>query len=101
MEINGHNGIFVGGASGMALATAEKFKAGGGNVAILDLPTSDGAAVAERGSLPRTLLQRVHTGASLCAAGKVRKRQRVRCDLVKCIDWTGVTALLVRTGIAL
>ena len=46
MEINGHNGIFVGGASGMALATAEKFKAGGGNVAILDLPTSDGAAVA-------------------------------------------------------
>ena len=48
MEIKGHNGIFVGGASGMALATAEKFRAGGGNVAILDLPTSDGAAVAER-----------------------------------------------------
>ena len=42
MEINGHNGIFVGGASGMALATAEKFTAGGGNVAILDLPSSDG-----------------------------------------------------------
>jgi NAD(P)-dependent dehydrogenase (short-subunit alcohol dehydrogenase family) len=48
MEIKGHNGIFVGGASGMALATAEKFRAGGGNVAILDLPTSEGAAVAER-----------------------------------------------------
>ncbi|MGA1107663.1 MAG: SDR family NAD(P)-dependent oxidoreductase, partial [Pseudomonadales bacterium] len=48
MEIKGHNGIFVGGASGMALATAEKFKAGGGNVAILDLPSSNGAAVAER-----------------------------------------------------
>ena len=48
MEINGNSGIFIGGASGMALATAEKFKAGGGNVAILDLPSSDGAAVAER-----------------------------------------------------
>ena len=35
MEINGHNGIFVGGASGMALATAEKFNAGGGNVCLL------------------------------------------------------------------
>jgi NAD(P)-dependent dehydrogenase (short-subunit alcohol dehydrogenase family) len=48
MEITDHNGIFVGGASGMALATAELFRDRGGNVAILDLPTSDGAAVAER-----------------------------------------------------
>ena len=48
MNIKDHNGIFVGGASGMALATAEKFKERGGNVAILDLPSSDGAAVAER-----------------------------------------------------
>jgi NAD(P)-dependent dehydrogenase (short-subunit alcohol dehydrogenase family) len=48
MEIKGHNAIFVGGASGMALATAELFHEHGGNVAILDLPTSDGEAVAER-----------------------------------------------------
>ncbi|MFN3237310.1 MAG: SDR family NAD(P)-dependent oxidoreductase [Pseudomonadales bacterium] len=47
MEIKNHNGIFVGGASGMARATAEKFAAGGGNVAILDLASSDGAAVAK------------------------------------------------------
>lgn len=47
MEIQNHNGIFVGGASGMARATAEKFKERGGNVAILDLASSDGAAVAE------------------------------------------------------
>lgn len=46
MKIQGHNGIFVGGASGMARATAQLFKEKGGNVAILDLPTSDGAAVA-------------------------------------------------------
>ncbi|MDA1074200.1 MAG: SDR family oxidoreductase [Proteobacteria bacterium] len=48
MEIKKHNGIFVGGASGMALATAELFREKGGNVAILDLPKSAGAAVAER-----------------------------------------------------
>ena len=48
MQIKDHNGIFVGGASGMALATAQRFRDGGGNVAILDLPTSDGAAIAER-----------------------------------------------------
>ena len=48
MEVKGHNAIFVGGASGMALATAELFHEKGGKLAILDLPTSDGAAVAER-----------------------------------------------------
>jgi len=48
MEIKGHNAIFVGGASGMALATAELFHERGGKVAILDLPTSDGEAVADR-----------------------------------------------------
>jgi NAD(P)-dependent dehydrogenase (short-subunit alcohol dehydrogenase family) len=48
MEINGSKAIMVGGASGMCLATAERFVKGGGKVAILDLETSDGAAVAER-----------------------------------------------------
>jgi len=48
MQVKGHNAIIVGGASGMALATAEMFVEKGGKVAILDLPTSDGAAVAAR-----------------------------------------------------
>ncbi len=48
MEINDHNGIFVGGASGMALATAEMFHDRGGKVAILDLPSSNGEEVAAR-----------------------------------------------------
>lgn len=48
MEIKNHNGLFVGGASGMALATAELFQEKGGNVAILDLPTSNGETVAKR-----------------------------------------------------
>ena len=47
MKIDGSRGIFVGGASGMCRATATRFRAGGGEVAILDLETSDGAAVAE------------------------------------------------------
>ncbi len=47
MEIKGHKAIIVGGASGMARATAEAFVEAGGSVAILDLPSSDGAAAAD------------------------------------------------------
>ena len=46
MQIKGLRGVVVGGASGMARATAEAIVAGGGSVAILDLPSSDGDAVA-------------------------------------------------------
>lgn len=46
MDIQHSKGIFVGGASGFCRATAEQFRAKGGDVAILDLPQSDGAAVA-------------------------------------------------------
>lgn len=48
MDISGHNAIVVGGASGMARATADMLVERGGSVAILDLPTSDGAAAAEQ-----------------------------------------------------
>ena len=48
MKITGHNAVFVGGASGMARATAELFRQGGGKVAIMDLPTSEGQAVADQ-----------------------------------------------------
>ena len=47
MEISGNKGLFVGGASGMCRATAMDFAAKGGQVAILDLESSDGAAVAK------------------------------------------------------
>ena len=46
MEINGLRAILVGGASGMARATAERIVAGGGSVAILDREQSAGAEVA-------------------------------------------------------
>jgi NAD(P)-dependent dehydrogenase (short-subunit alcohol dehydrogenase family) len=48
MEVKNHNLIAVGGASGMALATVELLVEKGANIAILDLPTSDGEAVAKR-----------------------------------------------------
>lgn len=47
MEINGLRTMVVGGASGMARATAERLAAGGAKVAILDRPGSEGGAVAE------------------------------------------------------
>jgi NAD(P)-dependent dehydrogenase (short-subunit alcohol dehydrogenase family) len=46
MEISGLRAMFVGGASGMARATAERVAAGGGKVAILDREGSAGAEVA-------------------------------------------------------
>jgi NAD(P)-dependent dehydrogenase (short-subunit alcohol dehydrogenase family) len=47
MEISGRKAVVVGGASGMARATAEMFAAKGGKVAILDRPQSAGAEVAK------------------------------------------------------
>ncbi len=47
MEIAGNVAVVVGGASGMARATAEDLVAKGGKVAILDLPGSAGDAVAK------------------------------------------------------
>jgi NAD(P)-dependent dehydrogenase (short-subunit alcohol dehydrogenase family) len=47
MEVKGKKAIIVGGASGMARATAELLKSKGADVAILDLPTSAGEEVAK------------------------------------------------------
>lgn len=46
MKIDGKRAVVVGGASGMARATAELLRTRGAAVAILDLPTSAGAEVA-------------------------------------------------------
>ncbi|HZP29236.1 MAG TPA: SDR family NAD(P)-dependent oxidoreductase, partial [Acidimicrobiia bacterium] len=47
MEISGKKAMVVGGASGMAKATAEDLVARGASVAIVDLPASAGAEVAK------------------------------------------------------
>jgi NAD(P)-dependent dehydrogenase (short-subunit alcohol dehydrogenase family) len=46
MEISGKKAMIVGGASGMARASAERLHQAGASIAILDLPTSKGAEVA-------------------------------------------------------
>ncbi len=47
MEIEGKKAVVVGGASGMAKASAELLKAKGADIAIVDLPSSAGAEVAK------------------------------------------------------
>ena len=47
MEITGKKAVIVGGASGMAKATAEMLRQKGADIAILDLPSSAGAEVAK------------------------------------------------------
>lgn len=47
MEIKGLSTAVTGGASGLGLATAQRIIDGGGRVTLIDLPTSDGATVAE------------------------------------------------------
>jgi NAD(P)-dependent dehydrogenase (short-subunit alcohol dehydrogenase family) len=47
VEISGKKAAIVGGASGMARASAEQLKAKGASIAILDLPSSAGAEVAK------------------------------------------------------
>jgi NAD(P)-dependent dehydrogenase (short-subunit alcohol dehydrogenase family) len=48
MELDNRVALITGGASGLGLATAEALLAGGASVVLVDLPTSDGEAVAER-----------------------------------------------------
>jgi NAD(P)-dependent dehydrogenase (short-subunit alcohol dehydrogenase family) len=47
VKVKGSAAVVVGGASGMGRATAERLAERGARVAVLDLPTSEGAAVAE------------------------------------------------------
>jgi len=48
METDGITAVVTGGASGLGLASAERLLAGGARVALLDLPASAGAEVADR-----------------------------------------------------
>ena len=48
MEIQGTAALVTGGASGLGLATVERLAAAGAQVTIVDLPTSQGKAIAEK-----------------------------------------------------
>jgi NAD(P)-dependent dehydrogenase (short-subunit alcohol dehydrogenase family) len=71
MEISGRAAVVVGGASGMARATAEMLVREGARVSILDLPTSRGAQVAKElggGFHPCDVTDFAGTEAALAAA---------------------------------
>ncbi len=72
MEIQGKKAVIIGGASGMAKASAELLKARGAEVAILDLPTSAGAEVAEElgavGFFPLDVMDEEETEAAINGA---------------------------------
>jgi NAD(P)-dependent dehydrogenase (short-subunit alcohol dehydrogenase family) len=71
VDINGKKAVIVGGASGMARASAEMLKERGAQIAILDLPTSAGDEVAKAMGAtfyPVDVTDEVDTKAALAAA---------------------------------
>ena len=74
MEIAGKKAIIVGGASGMAKASAELLKAKGAEIAILDLPTSAGEEVNKElggvGFFPTNVMDEEETEAAINGAAE-------------------------------
>ena len=74
MEIAGKKAIIVGGASGMAKASAELLKARGAEIAILDLPTSAGEEVNKElggvGFFPVNVMDEEETEAAINGAAE-------------------------------
>ncbi|ALE73107.1 MULTISPECIES: 3-hydroxyacyl-CoA dehydrogenase [unclassified Pseudonocardia] len=73
MDINGSVAVVTGGASGLGLATTEKLVEQGGKVVIIDLPSSQGEAVADKLGdavrfVPADVTDEAQVGAALDAA---------------------------------
>ena len=90
MKISETTAVVTGGGSGLGRATAERIVAGGGRVAILDLPTSNGAEVAE--GLGKQ---------ALFAAADVTSAEQVEAALAGTVERFGsITALVNCAGVA-
>ncbi len=75
MEITGNTALVTGGASGLGLATVRRLHEAGAPVVILDLPRSDGTAIArELGARPgwRCRPARVRGGRQFAGGRQVR-----------------------------
>jgi NAD(P)-dependent dehydrogenase (short-subunit alcohol dehydrogenase family) len=73
MDINGSVAVVTGGASGLGLATTEKLVEQGGKIVIIDLPSSQGEAVADKLGdavrfVPADVTDEAQVGAALDAA---------------------------------
>ena len=84
MKISGSTTVITGGASGLGRATAERLRAAGGNVVLLDLARSPGADVAAG----------LGSGA-LFAPGDVTSAEEVTAALERAIERFGAIQVLV------
>ena len=84
MKIAGSTTVITGGASGLGRATAERLLGGGGRVALLDLPTSPGAQVAQAMGQD-----------ALFAACDVTKAEEVTAGLEAAVERFGAVHALV------
>ena len=67
--------LVTGGASGLGLATVRRLTAAGANVTIVDLPSSNGAAVAEGGSVvPETSEKPMPACSNTAPSRRIRVR---------------------------
>jgi NAD(P)-dependent dehydrogenase (short-subunit alcohol dehydrogenase family) len=87
MEIKGAGAVIIGGASGMARATAKRLAEGGARVAILDLARSDGDSVA----------QQLGGGTIFCPVD-VRDSASIGAALDRAVDAFGAIHISVNTA---
>jgi NAD(P)-dependent dehydrogenase (short-subunit alcohol dehydrogenase family) len=100
MDITGASAIVTGGASGLGLATVERLLAAGASVTILDLPSSDGVAVAEKlGERARFAPADVTDEAAVAAALDVAVEQGPLRVAVNCAGTGDAIRILGKKGV--
>jgi NAD(P)-dependent dehydrogenase (short-subunit alcohol dehydrogenase family) len=97
MDVAGAPALVTGGASGLGLATATRLAGDGAPVVIMDLPTSDGPAAAERiGSAARFVAGDVTSEADVAAALDAADGVRI---VVNCAGIAPAVKVLGRAGV--
>ncbi|MFC0283144.1 SDR family NAD(P)-dependent oxidoreductase [Camelimonas abortus] len=99
MELNGITALVTGGASGLGRATAERLVAGGANVVIVDLPSSDGANTAkELGPKAQFVPGDVTSEADMQAAVDAANAGGALRAVVHCAGRGGALRILDKNG---
>jgi len=99
MRVNGGVAIVTGGASGLGLATADRLLKEGARVVIVDLPSSNGAAVAaERGDAVQFVAADVRDPDQVQAAVDAAEAMGPLRILVHCAGRGGALRLVDREG---
>ena len=99
MDITGASAIVTGGASGLGLASVKRLTAGGARVVIVDLPTSNGAAIAEEcGESARFVGADVRDPEAVSAAMDAAEATGPLRVVVHCAGRGGAMRLVDRQG---